>query len=41
MLCLNYYLVSEKFIIVMDEVDGMTGSDRGGIQELIEAIKHT
>lgn len=24
-------IVTSKFIIVMDEVDGMSGSDRGGI----------
>lgn len=28
-----------KQLIVMDEVDGMGGSDRGGIQELIGLIK--
>lgn len=28
-----------KQLVVMDEVDGMGGSDRGGIQELIMLIK--
>lgn len=28
-----------KQLVVMDEVDGMGGSDRGGIQELILLIK--
>ena len=28
-----------KFIIVMDEVDGMSGGDRGGIKALIDIIK--
>ncbi|KAM4854962.1 replication factor C subunit 1 [Thomomys bottae] len=33
---------STKHALVMDEVDGMAGSeDRGGIQELIGLIKHT
>ena len=32
---------TQKFMIVMDEVDGMTGSDRGGITALIESIKMT
>lgn len=27
--------------MIMDEVDGMGGSDRGGIQELISLIKRT
>ena len=30
-----------KRVIVMDEVDGMGGSDRGGIQALIQIIKET
>ena len=34
-------VATKKFIIVMDEVDGMTGSDRGGIKTLIEQIKKT
>ncbi|XP_010978690.1 replication factor C subunit 1 isoform X3 [Camelus dromedarius] len=34
--------VSMKHAVLMDEVDGMAGSeDRGGIQELIALIKHT
>ncbi|XP_077157827.1 replication factor C subunit 1 isoform X2 [Paroedura picta] len=34
--------VSSKHVLIMDEVDGMAGSeDRGGIQELIDLIKHT
>uniref|UniRef100_A0A670XS97 Replication factor C subunit 1 n=1 Tax=Pseudonaja textilis TaxID=8673 RepID=A0A670XS97_PSETE len=34
--------VSAKHVLLMDEVDGMAGSeDRGGIQELIDLIKHT
>lgn len=31
--------MTDKFIIIMDEVDGMTGSDRGGISQLIDCIK--
>ena len=33
--------VQRKFMILMDEVDGMSGSDRGGSQALIEIIKST
>ncbi|XP_059019340.1 replication factor C subunit 1 [Mustela lutreola] len=34
--------ISTKHALIMDEVDGMAGSeDRGGIQELIGLIKHT
>ncbi|XP_034280711.1 replication factor C subunit 1 [Pantherophis guttatus] len=34
--------VSAKHVLLMDEVDGMAGNeDRGGIQELIDLIKHT
>ncbi|KAL8207503.1 UNVERIFIED_CONTAM: replication factor C subunit 1 [Gekko kuhli] len=34
--------VSSKHVLIMDEVDGMAGNeDRGGIQELIDLIKHT
>ncbi|XP_024907546.1 replication factor C subunit 1 isoform X2 [Pteropus alecto] len=34
--------VSTKHALIMDEVDGMAGTeDRGGIQELIGLIKHT
>lgn len=29
----------KKRLVIMDEVDGMGGSDRGGIQELIKVIK--
>lgn len=29
----------KKRVIIMDEVDGMGGSDRGGIPELIKVIK--
>lgn len=32
---------NKKFIILMDEVDGMTGSDRGGLQALTQIIKNT
>jgi replication factor C subunit 1 len=28
-----------KRVVIMDEVDGMGGSDRGGIPELIKVIK--
>merc|ERR1712227_371034 len=31
--------VNRKRVIIMDEVDGMSGSDRGGMQELIKLIK--
>jgi len=31
--------VNKKTVLIMDEVDGMTGSDRGGIAELILLIK--
>jgi replication factor C subunit 1 len=31
----------KKMCIIMDEVDGMSGSDRGGISELIDCIKVT
>jgi len=30
-----------KPLVIMDEVDGMSGSDRGGIAELVELIKRT
>ncbi|XP_066488649.1 replication factor C subunit 1 [Tiliqua scincoides] len=34
--------VRTKHVLIMDEVDGMAGNeDRGGIQELIDLIKHT
>lgn len=29
----------KKRLVIMDEVDGMGGSDRGGIPELIKVIK--
>ncbi|KAL4508550.1 hypothetical protein ABPG72_003854 [Tetrahymena utriculariae] len=32
---------NKKFIILMDEVDGMSSGDRGGNQALIDAIKNT
>ncbi|ORZ41021.1 hypothetical protein BCR44DRAFT_1424220 [Catenaria anguillulae PL171] len=32
---------SSKHCIIMDEVDGMSGSDRGGLQELVALIKKT
>jgi replication factor C subunit 1 len=38
---MNLFRPNKKFIVVMDEVDGMTGSDRGGIAALIECIKST
>lgn len=34
--------LTEKQVLLMDEVDGMAGNeDRGGIQELMNLIKHT
>ncbi|XP_018428309.1 PREDICTED: replication factor C subunit 1, partial [Nanorana parkeri] len=34
--------VSDKHVLIMDEVDGMAGNeDRGGIQELISLVKQT
>ncbi|KAM5192693.1 replication factor C subunit 1 [Mantella aurantiaca] len=34
--------VSNKHVLIMDEVDGMAGNeDRGGVQELISLIKHS
>ncbi|CAK60343.1 unnamed protein product (macronuclear) [Paramecium tetraurelia] len=38
---MNLFRPNKDFLIVMDEVDGMTGSDRGGISALIECIKST
>lgn len=38
---MNLFKPNKNFIILMDEVDGMTGSDRGGISALIECIKST
>ncbi|PSN56812.1 Replication factor C subunit 1 [Blattella germanica] len=33
---------TEKHVLLMDEVDGMAGNeDRGGVQELIQLIKHS
>lgn len=37
----NRTLNNQKSIILMDEVDGMSGSDKGGIKCLIEMIKNT
>ena len=31
----------EKKVVLMDEVDGMSNGDRGGIQELLRVIKTT
>jgi len=33
--------MTSKHVIIMDEVDGMSGADRGGIAELIQFIKKT
>ena len=30
---------NSKRVVIMDEVDGMSGQDRGGMQELIRLIK--
>lgn len=38
---MNRFRVNREYLILMDEVDGMTGSDRGGIAALIECIKST
>jgi replication factor C subunit 1 len=32
---------SKKSVIIMDEVDGLGGSDRGGIAAIIQIIKKT
>uniref|UniRef100_A0A8C1PJY3 Replication factor C subunit 1 n=1 Tax=Cyprinus carpio TaxID=7962 RepID=A0A8C1PJY3_CYPCA len=38
----NFYSVSSKHVLIMDEVDGMAGNeDRGGIQEMIGLIKQS
>jgi len=37
----NRLIGSNKFIVVMDEVDGMSSGDRGGIAVLIQLIKET
>ncbi len=29
----------KKQVLIMDEVDGMSGGDRGGVQDLIHSIK--
>lgn len=31
----------ERLCLVMDEVDGMSGGDRGGVADLIQTIKHS
>jgi replication factor C subunit 1 len=36
----NHHIHS-KFLILMDEVDGMTGTDRGGLAAIVENIKVT
>ena len=33
--------VIKKTVLIMDEVDGMSGVDRGGMAELIQLIKHS
>lgn len=38
---INRFRVSKEYLILMDEVDGMTGSDRGGLQALVECLKET
>ena len=38
---LSFERRKKKKVIVMDEVDGMSSGDRGGIQELIKVIKTT
>ena len=30
---------AKKMVLIMDEVDGMSGGDRGGVAELIQCIK--
>jgi len=37
----NKISMNKKFLILMDEVDGMSSGDRGGNQVLINAIKNT
>jgi len=32
---------AKKSLIIMDEIDGMSGSDRGGVAALINTIKQT
>lgn len=38
---LSFQNSSKKSVLIMDEVDGMSAGDRGGISELIELIKIT
>ena len=33
--------VKKKTVLIMDEVDGMSGGDRGGMAELIQLIKQS
>jgi replication factor C subunit 1 len=33
--------MKDKSVIIMDEVDGVSGKDRGGIAALIKIIKET
>lgn len=33
--------MAKKQLIIMDEVDGMAGGDRGGVAQLISFIKKT
>lgn len=38
----NKQKITSKHVLLMDEVDGMAGNeDRGGMQELVNLIKHT
>ena len=37
----NTILTTNRSVIIMDEVDGVSGSDRGGIAALIQVIKNT
>lgn len=38
---LKFFKNSGKTVLIMDEVDGMSGSDRGGIAKLIQLLKKT
>ncbi len=38
---LSFQSTSKKSVLIMDEVDGMSAGDRGGVSELIELIKIT
>jgi replication factor C subunit 1 len=40
-LATNQSLIQKKTCLVMDEVDGMSAGDRGGITELIQIIKNS